>query len=91
MRKKLEELWANRWNRKKYKPQLGWNEATGEPYMAVRAYAENSYPALSGENHSFLKGVERQLPEFCLQYERFPQLGYTLIVSFCLFSPSSNL
>ena len=80
-RKQIETLWLNRWNRKSYQPQMGWNDATGEPHMAVRAYAENSYPALSGDRHSFLKKVQRLMPEFVLQYERFPHLGYTLIVS----------
>lgn len=80
-KKQIQQLWAGRWNRRGYNPQLGWNPETGEPWMAVRSYAENSYPALSGEQHSHLKHVQEQMPEFVLQYERFPHLGFTLIVS----------
>ena len=31
-----------------YESQLWWNSGTGEPWMAVRCYADQAYPALSG-------------------------------------------
>ncbi|KAG4431140.1 hypothetical protein IFR05_013377 [Cadophora sp. M221] len=49
--------------------QLGWNPATGEPWFAVRSYADNAYPAIWGRNDQ----------QFVLQFERFPSLGYVLI------------
>jgi hypothetical protein len=54
VRQRLEATWASRRSRAGYQPQLSWNPATGEPWMAVRAYATNSYPALSGEHHATL-------------------------------------
>jgi len=47
--------------------------------MAVRAYATNSYPALSGEHHATLNAFQDKLSDFLIQYERFPEEGHTLI------------
>lgn len=38
--------------------QLGWNPETGEPWMAIRCYADRAYPALSG--------MISQLPALCV-------------------------
>lgn len=62
-----------------YQVQFGWNPATGEPWFAVRSYSENSYPALYGPNRKILHNVGALAPEFVLQFERFPHLGYTLM------------
>lgn len=60
-------------------PQLGWNPTTGEPWFAVRSYAENAYPALYGKKKSVFHRVSRMMPDFVLRYERFPAQRYVLI------------
>lgn len=47
--------------------------------MAIRAYATNSYPALSGEHHATLNAFQDMIRDFLIQYERFPEQRYTLI------------
>jgi len=75
----LEAMWANNQRLKGYEPQLGWNPATGEPWLAIRCYVRNAFPALVGPNHQYLHDLARRVPEFKLRYERFPIDGYTLI------------
>ncbi|KAL2067633.1 hypothetical protein VTL71DRAFT_15729 [Oculimacula yallundae] len=69
----------NRSTNTAYKVQMGWNPRTGEPWFAVRSYASNSFPALWGPNRSALRDVYAMVPEFVLQFERFPERGYTLL------------
>jgi hypothetical protein len=75
----LEAMWAGNQRLKGYEPQLGWNPATGEPWLAIRCYIRNAFPALIGPNHQYLHALARNVPEFKLRYERFPIDGYTLI------------
>jgi hypothetical protein len=72
-------MWAENARLKRYEPQLGWNPATGEPWLSIRCYIRNGFPALIGKNHQYLHALERQVPEFRLRYERFPTDGYLLI------------
>jgi hypothetical protein len=79
MKATLESMWANNPRLKGYEPQLGWNPATGEPWLAIRCHVRNAFPALIGRNHEYFHELERSVPEFRLRYERFPTDGYMLI------------
>jgi hypothetical protein len=78
MRQSLKQSWLSREAWKGYSPQLGFNPSTGEPWMSVRTYASNGYPALSGSHHRYLHTFEKQIPEFDIRYERFNK-DYVLI------------
>ncbi|CZR60312.1 uncharacterized protein PAC_10208 [Phialocephala subalpina] len=71
MRFHLESKWKTREAFKDYQPQLGFNPQTGEPWMAIRCYAEDAYPALSGQRHRYLLSLKKKIPKFEIQYERF--------------------
>jgi hypothetical protein len=32
-----------------YRPQFGWNQETGEPWLAIKCYAREAFPALCGK------------------------------------------
>ncbi len=75
----LEDLWARSVRRQGYKPQLGLNPDTGEPWLAIRCYAYNAYPAFSGEGQRYLAYLHKAIKHFVIQYERFRTEGYLLI------------
>lgn len=77
MRRCLTAKWFSREAWKGYTPQLGFDPSTGEPWMSVRCYADNAYPALAGSHHRYLQTLSKQIPEFEIRYERFP--NYILI------------
>ncbi|CAD6502019.1 BgTH12-02262 [Blumeria graminis f. sp. triticale] len=80
MRRQLEEIWALGKNKPaNYEPQFGWNPSTGEPWLALRSYRENSYTSLSGPAHRYLRQLSAFFPAITIQYDRFPHLGFTLI------------
>jgi hypothetical protein len=54
----------------KYVPQMGWNPDTGEPWLSIRSYARNGYPAISGPFNSFAKEAEALVPEFKIFFMR---------------------
>lgn len=80
-RQNLEKLWADQKDRRSYQPQMGWNTATGEPWMAIRCYAGNAYPAISGPYNSHLKAVGKLIPEFVIMFQRLRKEKCILIVS----------
>ncbi|KUJ11415.1 uncharacterized protein LY89DRAFT_722584 [Mollisia scopiformis] len=71
MRECLERTWRSRTGWIDYQPQLGWDPATGAPWMTVRCYAADAYPALSGSHHRYMKSFEKKIPQFVVKYERF--------------------
>jgi hypothetical protein len=47
VKQQLEDIFKHVY-RKDYQPPLGWDPSTGEPWMAVRCYANLAYASLVG-------------------------------------------
>ncbi len=45
----LLEKWQGQHYREGYVPQFGWNQETGEPWLAIRCFAIKACPALCGK------------------------------------------
>jgi hypothetical protein len=55
-----QQRWMATKRRKGYGPLLGWNKGTGEPQLSVHFYAQNAYPALLGEDRSYVDAFENR-------------------------------
>jgi hypothetical protein len=61
-----------------YEPMFGWNDKTGEPWLAIHVAASNAYPAVSGtENERLQKLMHLTGHKFTFQYLRCS--GYLLL------------
>jgi hypothetical protein len=58
MKTTLEQRWMATNGGKCYSRLLGWNKGTGEPQLSVRFHAQNAYPALLGEDRSYIDAFE---------------------------------
>jgi len=49
MKEKMQSKWFKKSHRQGYKPQFGWDESVGLPWLTIKCVAKKAYPALSGE------------------------------------------
>ncbi|KAH8794108.1 hypothetical protein BGZ57DRAFT_869050 [Hyaloscypha finlandica] len=79
MKEKMQSKWFKKSHRQGYKPQFGWDESVGLPWLTIKCVAKKAYPALSGRGNMHLKQLEGLAKYFTVYYERFDHEGYLLM------------